>query len=173
MIKRLLAGMAVILALTACDPEKGSTPPPNNGGQEQPAQEQPAQIPGVNASITTIYVLAHAYLDGVPKTGASALVTGTLIGVNHEKVQVTEGEGCKKNSATSMICGLPTSQQVDMTGVVSVVFTFSLSTNAKGWQLGCEISTNKHGAAGILDQHRSDRTSGTKTQTIATTCSFP
>jgi hypothetical protein len=166
LIKQLLAGMAVILALTACDPEQGAKPP-SNGGHE------PARIPGVNASITTIYVLAHAYLDGLPKSGVSAQVTGTLIGVNHERVSVTEGPGCRKNSATSMICSLPTSQQVDMTGVVSIVFTFSLSTNAKGWQLGCEISTNSQGAGGILDQDRSDRTSGTKTQTITATCSFP
>lgn len=166
MIKRLLAGMALILALTACDPEQGARPP-SNGGHE------PARIPGINTSITTIYVIAHAYLDGVPKSGVSALVTGTLVGVNHEKTLVTEGEGCRKNSITTMICSLPTSQQVDLTGVFSVVFTFSLSTNAKGWQLGCEISTNSQGAAGILDQNRSDRTSGTKTQTIVASCSFP
>ena len=167
MIKRMIAGVLVILALTACDPEQGAKPPSNGG------QEQPAQIPGVNTSITTLYVIAHAYLDSVPKTGVSAEVTGVLIGVSHERVQITEGEGCRKNSNTSMICSLPTTQQVDMTGVVSVVFTFSLSTNAKGWQLGCEISTHPQGAAGILDQHRSDRTSGTRTQTILTTCSFP
>jgi len=166
LIKQVLVGMAVILALTACDPEQGAKPP-SNGGQE------PARIPGVNASITTIYVNAHAYLNSVPKSGVSAKVTGTLIGVNHEQTKVTEGEGCHKNSPDSMICSLPTSQQVDMTGVVSVVFTFSLSTNAKGWQLGCEISTHPQGAAGILDQHRSDRTSGTSTQTLLATCSFP
>ena len=166
MIKQVLVGMAVILALTACNPEQGAKPP-SNGGQE------PARIPGVNASITTIYVNAHAYLNSVPKSGVSAKVTGTLIGVNHEQTKVTEGEGCHKNGPDSMICSLPTSQQVDMTGVVSVVFTFSLSTNAKGWQLGCEISTHPQGAAGILDQHRSDRTSGTSTQTLLATCSFP
>jgi hypothetical protein len=159
--------MAVILALTACDPEQGAKPPSNGG------QEQPAQIPGVNASITTIYVIAHAYLDNVPKSGVSALVNGVLVGLSHERSQVTEGEGCRKNGPITMICSLPTSQQVDMTGVLSAVFTFSLSTNAKGWQLGCEISTHPQGAAGILDQHRSDRTSGTSIQTIAATCSVP
>lgn len=167
MIKQALAGVAVLLALTACDPEQGAKPPSNGG------QEQPAQIPGVNASITTVYVIAHAYLDGVPKSGVSAQVVGTLVGVNHERTQVTEGPGCTKNTEISMICSLPTTQQVDMTGVLSVVFSFNLHTNAKGWQLGCEISTNSQGAAGILDQHRSDRTSGTKIQNIAAVCSFP
>lgn len=167
MIKRLAVGMLVILALAACDPKQGG-PSPGNGGQEEPAK-----IPGINTSITSIYVIAHAYLNSVPKTGASALVTGTLVGLNHEKTSITEGEGCTKHTDTSMICALPTSQHVDMVGVLSIVFTFSLSTNLGGWQIGCEISTHPQGAAGILDQHRSDRTSGGKIQQILATCSFP
>ena len=170
MIRRVLAAVSVLLALTACNPEQGPRPPAD-GGQGQPTT---IQIPGVNAPITVLYVLAHAYLNGAPKTGASALVTGVLIGAkDHKKTSVTEGEGCRKHSDTTMICGLPTSQQVDMTGVLSLVFTFSLSTNLGGWQLGCEISTNAHGATGILDQNRSDRTSGTKTESIVASCSFP
>lgn len=150
----------VILALpllAGCDPKEPTT-----------------KIPGVNAPFPVLYVLGDIYNDKhQPMQGVPVEIRGTATGHGATvSSPVAVSPGCTPAANDAMICNTPNVQVMDMTSVESFTFTYRFLTNIKGWQVGCQISATRTGAGRIFDQERSDLTSATNQEVLAT-CSYP
>lgn len=161
MIKQVLVGMVVILALTACNPEQGKPSTPHQRAPE-------------NQGLSDVWFLGRVF-DGQHKErgGVPIHVRGEVIGVDlHHSGHVEPGPGCQAAGTDAMICTAPTAQLITIEGAGSIIMTFSFFTNAVGWQMQCIVSPNQSGVP-IFDQDTSDRTGGRGMEEASATCSFP
>lgn len=153
---RVAVVLAAILAMAGCDPR------------------EPRKVPGVNAPLPFLYVLGDIYNDKhQPMRGVPVEVRGTVKNKDAGSSQpVLTSPGCQPAANNAIICTTPDVQVIDMSSVESFTFTYRFLTNIKGWQVGCQVAVDRHGAGKILDQERSDLTSVTNQEVLAT-CSYP